>query len=281
MHVDVNGARMWFDVEGPGLVPDGGEMRQRPTVVLLHGGPGVFDHSYLKPDYARLADVAQVVYLDLLGHGRSEWGDPDAWTFEAAADAVRAFCDAVGIERPVVLGHSLGTFVALVYGVRHPDHPAALVLVSVFGRFDLDRIADEFRRRGGDRAGEIARLVYGGERDAVANEEWRPVWELVGPWVIGDEERARCVANIALNARGLAEMQRFDVLGELSAIRCPSLVCVGELDPITPVAAAREVVDALPDGVGRLEVFEGAGHFMWRDAPERYWPLLEEFVRRA
>jgi pimeloyl-ACP methyl ester carboxylesterase len=56
---------------------------------------------------------------------------------------------------------------------------------------------------------------------------------------------------------------------------------VGELDPITPVAAAREVVDALPDGVGRLEVFEGAGHFMWRDAPDRYWPLLEEFVRRA
>jgi proline iminopeptidase len=97
MHVEVNGARLWFDVEGAGLVPDGREMRERPTVMLLHGGPGVFDHAYFKPDYDRLAEVAQVVYLDLLGHGRSEWGDPEAWSFEAAADALRGFCDAVGI----------------------------------------------------------------------------------------------------------------------------------------------------------------------------------------
>jgi pimeloyl-ACP methyl ester carboxylesterase len=50
-------------------------------------------------------------------------------------------------------------------------------------------------------------------------------------------------------------------------------VCVGELDPITPVAAAREIADALPDGGARLEVVEGAGHFTWKDAPDRYWPL--------
>src|SRR6266498_2946113 len=52
MHVDVNGTRLWFDIYGPALVPDGGEMRQRPTVLLIHGGPGVWDHSYFKPDFA-------------------------------------------------------------------------------------------------------------------------------------------------------------------------------------------------------------------------------------
>jgi pimeloyl-ACP methyl ester carboxylesterase len=69
MHMDVNGTRLWFDVDGPALVPDGSQMRQRPTVVLVHGGPGVYDHSYFKPDFARLAAHAQVVYLDLRGHG--------------------------------------------------------------------------------------------------------------------------------------------------------------------------------------------------------------------
>ena len=49
-------------------VPDGNEMRQRPTVVLVHGGPGVWDHSYFKPDFAPLAEHVQVVYLDLRGH---------------------------------------------------------------------------------------------------------------------------------------------------------------------------------------------------------------------
>ena len=73
MHIEVSGTRLWFDVDGPALVPDGPAMRERPTVVLLHGGPGSFDHSYLKPEFARLSDAAQVVYLDLRGHGRSEW----------------------------------------------------------------------------------------------------------------------------------------------------------------------------------------------------------------
>jgi pimeloyl-ACP methyl ester carboxylesterase len=55
-------------------------------------------------------------------------------------------------------------------------------------------------------------------------------------------------------------------------VDCPTLVGVGELDPVTPVAAAREIVDALPRGSARLEVTEGAGHFTWKDAPDRYWP---------
>jgi pimeloyl-ACP methyl ester carboxylesterase len=140
MHVDVNGTRLWFDVDGPALVPDGPQMRERPTVVLLHGGPGSFDHSYFKPDFARLAQAAQVVYLDLRGHGRSEWGDPASWSFELAADDVRAFCDALGITRPVVYGHSLGGFVAMVYAVRHPGHAGALVLQSTMARFDFGRL---------------------------------------------------------------------------------------------------------------------------------------------
>jgi pimeloyl-ACP methyl ester carboxylesterase len=76
MHVELNGTRLWFDVDGAALVADGPAMRERPTVVLLHGGPGSFDHSYFKPDFARLAETAQVIYLDLRGHGRSEWGEP-------------------------------------------------------------------------------------------------------------------------------------------------------------------------------------------------------------
>jgi pimeloyl-ACP methyl ester carboxylesterase len=71
MHIDVNGTRLWFDADGPALAPEGDDMRLRPTVVLVHGGPGVYDHSYFKPDFTRLAEQAQVVYVDLRGHGRT------------------------------------------------------------------------------------------------------------------------------------------------------------------------------------------------------------------
>jgi pimeloyl-ACP methyl ester carboxylesterase len=56
-------------------------------------------------------------------------------------------------------------------------------------------------------------------------------------------------------------MRGFDVLDQLAGIDCPTLVCVGEPDPATPVSAAREIADALPAGLVRLEVIEGAGHF--------------------
>jgi len=281
MHVDVNGTRLWFDVEGAALVPEGPEMRERPTVVLVHGGPGSFDHSYFKPEFARLAQVAQVVYLDLPGHGRSEWGDPTAWSFELSGDAVHAFCDTLGIARPIVYGHSLGGFVALVYAIRNPGHAGALVLQSTFGRFDLRRIVEEFRRAGGDEVAAIAERAYGGDGASVTPEEWDRCWRTFGPWVTGEQERSRTVVNRELNEAGLAVMQGFDVLDELGAIDCPTLVCVGELDPITPVAAAQEIADALPEGSARLEVIESAGHFPWKDAPERYWPLMADFVTQA
>jgi proline iminopeptidase len=127
MHIDVNGTRLWFDVDGPALVPDGSQMRQRPTVVLVHGGPGVYDHSYFKPDFARLTEHAQVVYLDLRGHGRSAWGEAAGWSFQACADDIRAFCDTAGITRPIVFGHSMGGPIVLLYGARHPGHAAGLI----------------------------------------------------------------------------------------------------------------------------------------------------------
>jgi pimeloyl-ACP methyl ester carboxylesterase len=278
MHVEVNGTRLWFDVDGSALVPDGAAMRERPTVVLLHGGPGSFDHSYFKPDFVRLSKAAQVVYLDLRGHGRSEWGDPASWGFEVCADDVRAFCDALGIARPVVYGHSLGGFVAMVYAARHPGHAGALVLQSTMARFDLGRLVEEFRRVGGDEVAAIAERVYGGDRQSVTAEEWVLCWTLFGPWVTGEQEKARTIVNQELNAPGLELMRGFDVLDQLAGIDCPTLVCVGELDPITPVAAAREIVEALPDGTAQLEVIERAGHFPWKDAPDRYWPLLTDFV---
>jgi pimeloyl-ACP methyl ester carboxylesterase len=281
MHVEVNGTRLWFDVDGPALVPDGSEMGERPTVVLLHGGPGSYDHSYFKPDFARLSQAAQVIYLDLRGHGRSDWGDPADWGFEVCADDVRAFCDVLGIAKPVVYGHSLGGYVAMVYGARHPGHAGALVLQSTNARFDLARLVEGFRRAGGDEVAEIVARVYGGDPESATAEELARYFALFGPWVPGAQEQARKVVNLELRTPGFELMCGFDFVDQLGRVDCPTLVCVGDLDPVTPVAASREIVEALPAGTARLEVIEGAGHFTWKDAPDRYWPLLTEFVTTA
>ena len=279
MHIDVNGTRLWFDVDGPALVPDGNEMRQRPAVLLIHGGPGTYDHSYLKPDFGRLADHAQVVYLDLRGHGRSDWGETSAWSFEICADDIRMFCDSVGIDRPIVLGHSMGGPIVLLYGARHPGHAAGLVVQSGFSRWDASRLVEEFRRVAGDEVAEIAERAYAGE--SVPVDEWALVASAFGPHVPDEERKALAPKNLELNTYGMDLVRQLDIVDQLSRVDAPTLVSVGDLDPVTPVAAAEEIVGALPEGIAQLEIFEGAGHFTWMDAPDRYWPRMIEFIDGA
>ena len=279
MQIDVNGTRLWFDVDGPLLVPVGGDLHERPTVVLVHGGPGTYDHSYLKPDFGRLAEHAQVVYLDLRGHGRSDWGEADAWSLEACADDVRLFCDVLGITRPIVLGHSMGGPIVLLYGARHPGHAAGLVVVSGFARWDTPRMVDAFRRIAGDEVAEIAGRSYRG--DSVSDEEWQRVAVAFGPNLPDQERKARARQNLDLNERGMDVVRACDLVGELGRIDVSTLVAVGDLDPVTPVAAAEEITSALPEGLAQLEILPRAGHFPWLDTPDRYWPMIIEFVASA
>jgi proline iminopeptidase len=279
MQIDVNGTRLWFDVDGPVLVPTAGPMRERPTVLLIHGGPGVYDHGYFKPHFAPLADLAQVVYLDLRDHGRSTWGDASAWTFEACADDIRVFCDTVGITKPIVFGHSMGGPIVLLYGARHPGHALGLVVQSGFARWDMPRMVEGFRRVAGDEVAEIAGRSYSGE--SVPDEQWDRVFAAFGPHLPATEREAHTPKNLELNTHGMELLRGLDVVDQLSLVASPTLVVVGELDPVTPLAAAEEIVDALPEGIAKLEVIEAAGHFTWLDAPDSYWPIIVEFVQQA
>jgi proline iminopeptidase len=139
MRVEVEpGVRLFVDVDGAVLVPDGPRMREKPTLILLHGGPG-FDHSGFKPLFGRLADVAQLVYVDHRGHGRSDRCGPEHWQLDTFADDVVRLCTALGIVKPVVLGQSYGGFVAQRYLARHPAHPARVILSSTSHHFGLAR----------------------------------------------------------------------------------------------------------------------------------------------
>jgi proline iminopeptidase len=279
MRVHVNGTKLWFDVEGASLVPEGSSMRPRPTVVVVHGGPGSYDHSYFKPHFTTLAEIAQVVYVDLRSHGRSERHDPMAWSFELCADDLGAFCDTLEISGPVVFGHSMGGIIAMLYGARHPNHAAALILQSTMARFDLPRMVAGFRRIAGDEVAELVRRDYGG--DSVSDDEWAEVFTAFGPHLPTDDELARRVQHAELGPPGMDRLRALDAVDQLGRIVCPTLVCVGGLDPVTPVPASEEIVAGLPPGLGRLEVLDGAGHFPWLDVPDRYWTLIRSFITDA
>ena len=279
MHIDVNGTRLWFDVDGLGLVPDGPTMHERPTIVLVHGGPGGYDHSYFKPQFSRLASVAQVVYLDLRGVGRSERSGLRDWSLERCADDTAAFCLALGITRPIILGHSMGGFVALLHAIRHPDATGGLVLVGTVARWDFDRLEDGFRAVAGDRVATLARRDFESD-ETVTPVESAEVAAAFGTNIPSADVLARRLGNPELGPIGWGLIPRFDVVAELPKVSCPTLVIVGERDPVTPVAGANEIIGSLPPGIGTLVVLPGAGHFTWLDAPDGTFSAIEAFVAR-
>jgi pimeloyl-ACP methyl ester carboxylesterase len=189
---------------------------------------------------------------------------------------VRSFCDVLGIESPVVLGHSMGGPIVLLYAARHPGHAAGIVVVAGFARWDAERLVAGFAEVAGEEVGALARRDFGGEE--VSDEEGERVYTAFGTNLPDERKRAASAQNLALNSPGMDVVRRTDILDQLGMISSPTLVCVGDLDPVTPVGASEEIVAALPAGLASLEVIEGAGHFVWLDAPDAFWPMVTEFV---
>ena len=273
--------RLFVDIEGPGLVPDGKTMRERPALILLHGGPG-YDHSGFKPIFGQLADVAQVVYLDHRGHGRSNRRPAAEWTLDTFADDVVRLCDALGIARPIVLGQSFGGFVAQRYLARHPAHPAKVILSSTSHHMGLQRKLEMFARLGGEAAREAARAFWTQPCEAT----WAPYQQLCTPLYntrppADPLARERTVFNTEiLFASAGGEQRTMNLLPGLARVQCPVLVMAGEADPVTPLADAQEIAAAIPPPWGRLVTFANAGHGAWRDEPEAAMRVIREFVTR-
>jgi pimeloyl-ACP methyl ester carboxylesterase len=277
VRVSVGDVRLFVETVGTKLEhgPDGA--RERPTIVALHGGPG-YDHTLTRRALDPLQDIAQLVHYDMRGHGRSDEGPPARWTLETWADDVVRLCEALGIERPVVVGKSFGAFVGALYAARHPDHPGRLVLVSAAARHLPERCVAVFERLGGPEAAETARAALSPEASTEDLERYdrvcmplysaRPSGPSV-PAVSRPELRRAFVSG---------EAQTMDLRASLAKVRCPVLVVTGVDDPITTIEDAREVVEHLPATLVRFEPIEDARHNVYTDVPGRALELIREFV---
>lgn len=279
MRVSVGDVRLFVDVDGPGLVPDGPTMRERPTLLMLHGGPGIDHTPFKQPLFSPLSEVAQVVYYDHRGNGRSDLGTPDQWNLDTWADDVVRLCDALGIEKPVVFGASFGGFVALNYAIRHPDHPGKLILSSTAAHIDLDRSYAMFQRLGGVEA-----------RDAVEKFLAKPTEESFAefrriclPLYTQRSQHPDVLARMTRNIDVIAHFQEsggmlFDYRSQVNKIRCPTLVMAGALDPMVTIDTARELAEALPRATTQFVEFPNAGHMLALENPAEVISQITTFI---
>ncbi len=273
MRIDVNGVRIFFDVEGAKLVPDGPIMREKPTLILLHGGPGM-DHAHLKPAFSQFADTCQVIYIDHRGNGRSERGEASTWRLSQWGDDLFAFCEALEIEKPIVLGTSFGGIVAIAYATRHPEHPGKLILASTQATFNAAASLAVFERLGGAAARDAADGFFA-KGDAASLERYAriclPLYTRRHP--ADAEAMGRCIPNPAVlehyfGAEG--EAFKVDLRPDLSRIACPTLVLVGDDDPITPVESSAEIAAAISSNLVQFVRYPDTGHTILDDEPRSF-----------
>ena len=281
MYVRIGEQRLFFDVVGEKLRIDGPRLVEKPTLIAMHGGPG-FDHQRLRPDLDPLADVAQVLYLDHRGNGRSLPSDPGSWTLERWGDDVRALCEALGIDKPVVFGNSFGGLVAMSYLIRHPGHAAGAILSSTGAWYDFSLIFDAFERRGGREARAAAERFWrrhSPEDQAEYRRVCSPVYSTRPP--LDPHQAARTVANPEVARHFLqpgGELHRLDFRPTLAAVTCPVLVIAGRDDPITPPEFSVEIAACLPKAGTELHVFDGCGHGPFRDEPARVLSVMRRWI---
>lgn len=260
----------------------------RPAVLLLHGG-NQSAHSWDLVSLA-LSGEFHVLALDQRGHGDSEWSRGAHYGIDEMMEDAAAFIAAAGLERPVVVGHSMGGMVALTLAHRQPETLTGLVVVDVgpevsehgtrmirdfVGRnveFDdleefLDRVQryDPYRPRA-----HIERTV-----------KYNLLRRADGRYVSKNDRRRYPPPEqtSAAAAEGARRLPGAPSLAELGTLDLPTLIVRGGDSNVLEQGAAERFAAALPRA--ELTVVEGCGHNVASQNTRGFLTALTPFLRRV
>src|SRR6266851_5114650 len=257
-YAEVNGIKLYYEIHGTG----------RP-VILLHGGLGAIE--MFGPNLPALAKGRQVIAVDLQGHGRTADIDRPI-SPQLMADDIAALIKHLKLDRPDIMGYSLGGGVAIFTAIRHPEVVGKLVIVST--NFKRSGIYPEM-------------LVQQGQVGPEAAEAMKqtPMYQLYASIAPRPEDWPRLLQKI-----GEAMQGDFDYSKEIAGIKAPTMIVAGDAD-IFPPSHAVEFFGLLGggkrdggwDGSGRsnarLAILPGLTHYTIFNAPalaQAVIPFLDE-----
>jgi pimeloyl-ACP methyl ester carboxylesterase len=242
-----------------------------PPVLLLHGGPGIgFD--YLRDLADELAEENDVAWYQQRGQEPSATDGPH--TVAADVEDARRVLDALGWRQAYVVGHSWGGHLALHVAEAMPERLLGVLAVDPLGSVGDGRwpeFDEEMFRRTPeavrDRARELDELATAGKLDdELSLEGFRLVW----PAYFAEPEHAPPMPELRIASKRSAEMVP-SILAELPALEAglpqigvPVGFVHGSLSPM-PLGASTDAADRIPGAW--VEVVDGAGHFIWVEAP--------------
>jgi pimeloyl-ACP methyl ester carboxylesterase len=248
--VTVAGSKVHFVHRRP--VPAG-----QPPVVLIHGAGGTHQHWLYQ---VRDLPGSPTYALDLPGHGRSQGPGRDG--IPAYGDWLVAFLDMAGLDRPVLVGHSMGGGIALDVALRYPARVAGLGLVATGARLRvMPAILEGIQEDKEAAVRLICQFAFGPEAPP----------ELVR---LGRRQMGATPAEVL---RGdFAACDAFDAMERLAEISVPTFVLCGTQDNLTPSKYATYLRDHIAGAT--LHLVEGAGHMVMVEQPQAVVQALATFI---
>jgi len=259
MHLIVDGKEIFAGTGGRDFDP------ALPAVIFLHGAG--LDHSV----WALLARAFAhrgfaVLAPDLPGHGRS--AGPPLSSIAAMADWTAALIEAAGVRAARLVGHSMGSLVALETGARHPEKVTGLGLIAIAAPM---RVSDDLLNaaKANDHAAVDMISLWGhGYRATLGG------CDVPGLWMLGGGERLLERAHPGVIFADLAACNHYhDGLAAAAKISVPSVVILGSRDLMTPAKGGRALAAAIK--TCRLTVLDGAGHMLMSERPNEVLAALQ------
>lgn len=247
------------------LAPQGGDRSTNAAddlpLVFVHGSGDTAD--VWQPLIAHMGGLTAIA-LDLPGHGdRTDRPGPAAMSVDDYAHAVRCELTRRGLTRVCLVGHSLGSAIALTLALDHPALVPRLVLVGAGARLRVLPALLEGAAVTPEASGQqLVALGYTPEHRAAAAEHAR--------------ERGTLAPGIL--HRDLAACDAFDVMDRLAQVAQPTLIVVGAQDRLTPPKYATYLQQHISHS--ELVVVEGAGHYVQREAPDTVAQAISTWLRQ-
>ena len=259
MKVSVNGVEAFVATGGREFDP------ASPAVVLIHGAG--FDHSCWALHSRWFAHHGfSVLVPDLPGHGRSP--GPALCSIAEMADWTAALLDAAAAAKAHLIGHSMGSLIALEAAARHSDRVSALSLIGTAAAMtvgpDLLKAAEA-----NDHAAIDMVSIWGLGYSAEIGGSLAP-----GLWMHGGAQRVleHCAPGVLFNDLSACNSYQ-NALGAAAQIKVPTTLILGERDMMTPARAGKALAAAIPHA--RTVIVPGAGHMLMAERPDELLAALK------
>lgn len=283
MKAKIRGTEIYFDIAGMQLAPAGKEFVEKPVLFMLHGGPGG-DHLRFKQHSIELQDVAQLVFIDHRGCGRSKKTKKSDYTLENNIEDIEALRKHLGLERISILGTSYGGMVAQGYAIRYPKNLDKLILVVTAPSYRFLAEAKKIlRERGNSKQIAISEHLWNGtfKNHKHVTEFFKQMETLYSSTAKKNRKLAFSKSQTiwshdALNQGFSGTLRHFDFIPKLKKIKCPTLVLAGKEDWICSPEQSKTIAKHIPNAT--LKIFRHCSHAVAVDAHDQYIKVIKKFL---